>query len=67
MRGDEAYTREYLGHRYEEAARAQAVLERTLPPLAEATNGNPGFRPGPKSLGRAMDKIAELRRRCLAG
>ncbi|WP_329053532.1 toxin glutamine deamidase domain-containing protein [Amycolatopsis sp. NBC_01488] len=58
MRGDEAYTREYLGHRYEEAARAQAVLERTLPPLAEATNGNPGFRPGPKSLGRAMDKIA---------
>ncbi|MCR6489541.1 toxin glutamine deamidase domain-containing protein [Amycolatopsis sp. OK19-0408] len=59
MRGDEAYTREYLGHRYEEAARAQAVLERTLPPLAEETNGTPGFRPGPKSLGRAMDKIAD--------
>ncbi|WP_244180283.1 toxin glutamine deamidase domain-containing protein [Amycolatopsis pretoriensis] len=58
MRGDEAYTREYLGHRYEEAARAQAVLERTLPPLAEETGGTPGFRPGPKSIGRAMDKIA---------
>lgn len=55
--GDEAYTREYLAERYAEAARADAKLKEILPPLAEDTGGHAGFRPGPKSEGRAMDKI----------
>jgi hypothetical protein len=55
--GDEAYTREYLAERYAEAARADAKLKEILPPLAEETGGHAGFRPGPKSEGRAMDKI----------
>ncbi|MEV4143323.1 toxin glutamine deamidase domain-containing protein [Amycolatopsis sp. NPDC049691] len=56
-RGDEAYTREYLAERYREAARADLKLKEILPPLAEETGGHAGFRPGPKSEGRAMDKI----------
>lgn len=55
--GDEAYTREYLAERYREAARADLKLKEILPPLAEETGGHAGFRPGPKSEGRAMDKI----------
>ncbi|MEV6827540.1 toxin glutamine deamidase domain-containing protein [Amycolatopsis sp. NPDC051102] len=55
--GDEAYTREYLAERYREAARADLRLKEILPPLAEETGGHAGFRPGPKSEGRAMDKI----------
>ncbi|WP_410667105.1 toxin glutamine deamidase domain-containing protein [Amycolatopsis sp. cmx-4-68] len=54
---DEAYTREYLAERYREAARADLKLKEILPPLAEETGGHAGFRPGPKSEGRAMDKI----------
>ncbi|RSM37061.1 NAD--arginine ADP-ribosyltransferase [Amycolatopsis balhimycina DSM 5908] len=55
--GDETYTREYLAERYREAARADLKLKEILPPLAEQTGGHAGFRPGPKSEGRAMDKI----------
>jgi hypothetical protein len=55
--GDEAYTREYLAERYREAARADLKLKEILPPLAAETGGHAGFRPGPKSEGRAMDKI----------
>ncbi|MEU0790297.1 toxin glutamine deamidase domain-containing protein [Amycolatopsis sp. NPDC005961] len=55
--GDEAYTRQYLAERYAEAARADAKLKEILPPLAAETGGHAGFRPGPKSEGRAMDKI----------
>ncbi|MGW4521284.1 toxin glutamine deamidase domain-containing protein [Amycolatopsis sp. NPDC004378] len=55
--GDETYTREYLAERYEEAARVDRKLKEILPPLAEETGGHAGFRPGPKSEGRAMDKI----------
>ncbi|MEV6624704.1 toxin glutamine deamidase domain-containing protein [Amycolatopsis sp. NPDC051106] len=55
--GDEAYTREYLAERYREAAQADLKLKEILPPLADETGGHAGFRPGPKSEGRAMDKI----------
>nr|WP_103353851.1 toxin glutamine deamidase domain-containing protein [Amycolatopsis sp. CA-128772] len=55
--GDEAYTREYLAERYREAAGVDLKLKEILPPLAEETGGHAGFRPGPKSEGRAMDKI----------
>jgi len=47
----------YLPELYQQAAEAEPELRQITQDIASATQGTPGFRPGPKGLDRSLDKI----------